>query len=131
MATALTDIFGSEINVYAQPRQSERQYVGFPGAHGVVSLHLGTRGRQLVISGILRATGANYNVARATLQAAIDSIESYLLAYPADYSFAGTVFAMTVFDKFQLAPDSKGKVFRLTREGWVTCNFTMYARTLV
>ena len=131
MAINLTTIFGSEINVYIQPRQSERQYAGFPGSHGVVTMHLGTRGRQLVISGTLRATGANYSVARAALQAAIDSIESYLWAYAADYSFAGTVFATTVFDKFQLVPDSKGKVFRLTREGWVTCNFTMYGRSLV
>lgn len=131
MATALTSIFGSEINVYCQPRQSERQYVGFPGAHGVVSTHLGTRGRQLVISGTLRATGANYAVARAALQSAIDTIESYLLAYPADYSFAGAVFSHTVFDKFQLVPDGKGKVFGLTGAGWVTCNYIMYARTLL
>jgi len=110
---------------------SVRQYAGFPGAHGVVAMHLGTRGRQLVISGTLRATGGSYSAARVVLRAAIDSIESYLWAYAADYSFAGTVYVSTVFDKFQLVPDSRGKVFRLTKGGWVTCDFVCYGRTLV
>jgi len=130
MATALTTIFGTEIKVYEQPRTADRQYVGFPGVHGLLAMHMGTRGRQLVITGILASSGANYNAARANLKAVINSIEPYLWASAADYSFKGTVYLAVVFDRFQLQPDSAGKVFHWTSEGWVTCDFICFARSL-
>jgi len=125
MATALTTIFGNEIKVFCQPRQAARQYVGFPGVHGVVATHLGTRGRQLVISGRMRAA------TRPLLAAAIEAIEPYLWADAADYSFAGGTYSYVVFDKFQLVPDNTGKAFHFTSEGWVTCDFVCFARLLV
>lgn len=131
MATDLTTVFGNKIKVYSQPRQAARQFVGFPGGHGVVAMHLGSRGYQFVISGIIAATGANYAAARANVQAIIDSIEPYLWADAADYSFKGTTYSNIVFVKFQLVPDSNGKAFHWTSEGWVTCSFICYARSLV
>lgn len=131
MATDLTTIFGSEINVYAQPRAADRQYAGFPGAHGVVGMFMGTRGSRLVISGTLASSGANYNTARANLQAVIDSIEAYLLALPADYSFKGTTYYNVVFDRFELIPDARNKVFHWTSEGYATCLFICIARVLI
>ena len=130
MATDLTTIFGSEINVQAQPANVDRQYVGFPGGNGLLSMNLGTRGRQLVIAGTLAATGSGYADARSNLQAIIDNLESYLTAPEADYSFAGTTFLNVVFDRFQLIPDSN-KVFHYTAEGYVTCRFICYGRSLL
>jgi len=123
MATDLTTIFGSEIRVHQQPRSSVRQFAGFPGGHGLVSLWLGTRGRPLVIAGVLRATAGSYAAARAALQTAIDTIETYLWSPAADYSFQGTTFYSVVLNEFQLVPDSDNKVFHFTSAGWVMCSF--------
>lgn len=131
MATDLTTIFGNEIKVYAQPRQAERQYVGLPGVHGLLSMHMGTRGRQLVITGRLAAAGESYAAARTSLQAVIDDIESYLWATAADYSFAGTTYEYVVYDKFQLVPDGGGKVFHWTADGYAIADFICYARSLI
>lgn len=131
MTIDLTTIFGNEIKVYAQPRQADRQYVGLPGAHGLLSMDMGTRGRQLVITGKLAATGNDYADARTNLQAIIDDIESYLWATAADYSFAGTTYEYVVYDKFQLVPDSGGKVFYWTADGYVVADFICYARSLI
>jgi len=122
-ATPLTNIFGTEIKVYAQPRQGQRQYAAFPGADGVVGMFMGTRGRQIVITGMLADTGSNYYNARANLQATIDAIEAYQQEPEADYSFAGETYTDVVFDKFQLVPDNNGKVFYWTSDGYVTCKF--------
>ena len=131
MAIALTAIFGSNINVYVQPRMVERQYVGFTGAHGLLAMHLGTRGRQVVVSGTLRAYSVvNYAAARVLLQAAIDTIEPYLWSDAADYSFYGVTYPMVVWDKFHLVPDSEGKVFHWAIPGWATCKFTAHGRSL-
>jgi len=133
MATALTTIFGDEIKVYAQPRNIDRQYVGFPGANGVVSMHLGTRGRQIVVTGTIYGDGANYAAARTACQVKINAIESYF--YPDvqvdSYSFMGETFYNAVFDKFQLIPDSEGKVFHYTVAGYVIVSFICYLREQV
>ena len=131
MATSLTTIFGSEIKVYAQPRNADRQYVGFAGADGLVSMLMGTRGRQIVVTGRLAASGANYNAARTSLQAVIDGIESYLSIEAADYSFAGTTYSDVVFDRFQLVPDNSGKVFHWTAAGYVIADFVCFMRSLI
>ena len=131
MATALTTIFGSEIKVYRQSRQAERQYVGFAGAHGVTVMHMGTRGRQLVITGRLASSGANYSAARTNCQAVIDSIEAYLNEGSASYSFEGTTFNNVVFDRFELVPGFDGKAFHWTNTGYVTVDFVCYGRELL
>ena len=130
MATNLTTIFGNEIKVYAQPRNADRQYVGFAGADGLVSMQMGARGRQIVVSGRLAAGGANYSAARANLQAVINGIESYLTDAATDYSFAGTTYTDVVFDKFQLIADNAGKAFHWTAAGYATADFVCYLRSL-
>ena len=131
MAVALTDIFGTEINVYHQPRHVERQFAGFVGAHGVIAMHLGTRGRRLIVSGTLRATAVSYAAARFILQNAIDAIDVCQWADAADYSFCGVTLTMVVWDKFELVPDSDGKVFHWVVPGyWCTCKFIAHGRSL-
>ena len=120
MATDLTAIFGNEINVTAQPRSSQRQYAGFAGGHGMVALHLGTRGYVLNLAAKLRATGVSYIAARATLEAAIRVIESYQWAAMADYTYKGTTHYNVVFDKMTIDVDGDGKGFNFTAGGWVT-----------
>ncbi len=129
----LTTIFGNEIVVSPQPRHIDRQYTGIAGAHGLLSMHLGTRGCQIVITGTLAATGANYAAARVNLQAFIDSIEAY--TYPgvaADtYTFMSDTFYNVLFDKFQIIPDREGKIYHYTSTGYVTCRFICYLRQLL
>ena len=124
MAVDLNTIFGNEIKVGLQPRNVDRQYVGFPGAHGVVSTHMGTRGRRLVITGTIRTA------TRALCQAAIEAIEPYLWADAADYTYKGGYYYGIVFDRFQLVPDYQGKFFHFT-SGAVFCQFIMYGRSQV
>ena len=123
MATDLTTIFGSEIKVAAQPRRAEKQYAGFPGAHGLVGMDLGTRGRRMTVTGRLRASGSDYDDARGNLQTTIDTIEAYLWAEAADYTFKGETYNNVVFDKLELLVDNKGTVFHLTSDGKVTVDF--------
>ena len=94
---------------------------------------MGTRGRRLIVSGKLAATGANYQAARVNLQDIIDSIEEYLYpdTDPADYSFAGETYNHVVFEKFQLTPNASGKAFHFTSGGYVTCRFVCFLRQLI
>ncbi len=131
MATALTAILGNEIKVGLRPRAADRQYVGFPGAHGLVAMHMGSRGFGLVVTGKLRATGASYSIARALLVAAIEAIGQYLWLGAADYSFAGTTYYNVVFEDFRLIPNSRGKYFYFTSTGQVVCEFTCRLRGLI
>ncbi len=127
----LATIFGSAIKVGVQPRQSERQYAGFPGAHGVTSMAMGTRGRQLIISGTFYQAGGSYAAARAALQTAIDVIETYLWAASADYTYGNETYYNVVFDKLSLVPDAQGKFFHWNAGGYVTANFVCYGRVLI
>jgi len=130
MATALTDIFGSEICVAAQPWIHHRNYTAFPGANGLLGMWMGTRGYPLIISGRLRATGASYAVARATLQTGINAL-SYLPGWlPGDYSFAGTTYNSIVFDSIRLISDNTGKTFHMTAS-YVYVDFVCQARSLI
>jgi hypothetical protein len=131
----LTYIFGNEIRVFAQPRQIDRQYVGLPGAHGLLSMHMGSRGRQIIVTGTMWGlAGSNedpYIYGRLQCQAAIDAMELYLYADAADYTFMGDTYYNIVFDKIDLIPDGQGKAFHLTAENYVTCNFIAYLRQLI
>lgn len=125
MATDLTTIFGTEIKVYRQPRQIERQYAGFAGSHGLTTMAMGTRGYQLVVTGIVRAS------TRALCQTAIDAIEAAVVLAPAaDYEFYSTPFPAIVFDRFELVPDGDGKCFHFTGS-WVLAQFVCYGRGIV
>ena len=127
----LTYIFGDEIRVFAQPRQIDRQYVGLPGSHGLLSMHMGSRGKQIIVAGTIYGSGNDYAYARAVCQAWLDWIELYLYADAADYTFMDDTYYNVVFDKVELLPDSQGKAFHYTAEGYVTANFIAYLRQLI
>lgn len=130
MATDITTIFGSNIKAYAQPFNIDRSYVGLPGANGLLSMHHGCRGRQIVVTGRMGAYGANYTIARANLQVVIDTIETLL--YPgvaaADFSYFGYTWRNCVFDQFRLIPGPDGKVFHYTAGSYAVCDFIAHIR---
>ena len=131
MAVALTTIFGSEIRVAYQPIEVDRQFSGFPGGHGLVGMHLGSRGHRLTIQGTIAVSGADYPTARAGLRAALDVIETYLSADPADYSFGNEVFYAVVFGPLQLIADSKGKTIHWLKGNYAGCEFICHARCML
>jgi len=131
MAIALTNVFGSAINVVVQPRDSERLYHGFSGAHGATTMFVGTRGRRITVTGTISYTAANYTLARIGAQAAIDAIEAYLWAGAADYSFYGCVFYAVVWDSFRLITDTFGKAFHWNLPGYLTVRFVATGRSLL
>lgn len=134
MATyvSLTSIFGNELKVYFQPRLIERQYTSFPGAHGLLSLFMGTRGRKLVITGRLRVEDDNYDDGREALQAIIDAIEEHCYTEHPDvvYTYKGAYYSNVVFDRFNLVPDGHGKVFHFSSE-YVFADFVCIGRQLI
>lgn len=129
MATALIDLFGTEIKVFAQPRLVETQFVGFPGAHGVVAMNLGTRGKPIIITGTLREAGNSYDTSRKNLDDWITDIEALLWAEAADYTYHGQTFEQIQFVKFDLLPDGEGKLYHMTQDG-VVANFIMRGHIL-
>ncbi len=131
MAVDFTTIFGNEIIVSAQPRRAQKQHTGFPGAHGLVGMHMGTRGRPLVVTGRLRESGTDYSDARSKLQTEIETIEVYLWADAADYTFKGDTYSNVEFDNFRLVPDSKGKIFHFNSVGEVFADFVCLLTILV
>ena len=130
MATDLTTIFGTAINVNLQPVIIERQYDSFPGAHGLTAMHLGSRGYPLTITGTIAVSGTTYAQARANMCTAISAIQQYLFYGIADYSFYYDVYYNVLFDNFVLLPDGEGKLFYWTPSG-LLCRFIMYARCLI
>ena len=125
MPIALTNVFGSEIRLAVQPRTMVRQFSGFPGAHGLTAMSMGTRGYALQVSGTLRAAS------RVLLEVAVRLIERYLW-YGADaYSFAGSTYAYVVWSDFEVLTDSAGKSVHYTSEGWYVCRFVMKGRSLL
>ncbi len=131
MATNLTSIFGYEIVVAPQPRLHDRQYSGFPGAHGLAGMNMGSRGRVVVISGRLAYTGDDYTAARTALQAEINTLDSYMNNGSAAYSFEGETYSNLVFEKIELKPGRHGKVFHYTADGYVFADFVCLARDLL
>jgi len=131
MATDLTYIFGTAIKVEKQPRLVDRQYTGYPGAHGLTTMFLGTRGYVLTIRGILAHYGPDYAAGRAGLQSVIDAIEAYLWAEYDDYTFMNTTYYNIVFERLIIPVNDKGKQFYWTPEGYVSCEFICEARGLL
>lgn len=129
MATDLTTIFGNEIKVTVQPRLADKQYSGYPGAHGLTVMHLGTRGRLITISGRLRESGGSYSTARSSLQSAIDTIESYLNSAADSYSYKGDTYNYIVFESFRIL-ERGGKSVHWTGSDAV-CDFIVRARQLI
>ncbi|MDD5459845.1 MAG: hypothetical protein PHF37_10690 [Phycisphaerae bacterium] len=125
MATALTTIFGSELCVTAQPQIVHRQYTGFPGANGLTSIHLGTRGRQIFIAGRLRASGSNYSNARQNLVKKIADIDALrqLDQDVATYTYQGEAYYDCSLDTFELLRDQFGKAIHYKSNKECFCDF--------
>lgn len=123
MTIALTAIFGTNIKVGFQPRKPVLQLTGFPGANGLVGMHLGSRGYPIFVTGQLTGGGESYTLARQSLIATITTIGSYIFADPASYSFSGTIYDYVIFTEFRLIPDENGKFFHYNAAGNVTCQF--------
>jgi len=129
--TLLTSVFGTQINLVVQPRLTERVYSGFPAAHGVTTMFMGSRGRQVTVSGRIVVAGATYTLGRVAAQVAIDAIEAYLWAPAADYSFYGCVFYAVVWESFHITPDSRGKAFHYCGPGYIEVDFIVQGRTIL
>ena len=125
MATPLTDIFGSEIKVTAQPRDVARQYSHFAGCDGLTAMHMGSRGHRLVVEGIVRAA------TRPQLRSAVLAIEAWLWAGAVDYSFAGNIYYAVLWERLELKRDGSGKSVYFSSAGWVLSRFTAYGRALI
>ncbi|MFA5554907.1 MAG: hypothetical protein WCZ89_02305 [Phycisphaerae bacterium] len=125
MATALTNIFGSEICVTAQPQVAHRQFIGFPGANGLTSIHLGTRGRLISITGRLRASGGTYAQARAALLAKLDAIDELRLpdADVEAYTYHNKTYYDCLLDTFELLRDANGRAIHLNSKKECFCDF--------
>jgi len=125
MAIPLVNIFGSQIKVTCQPREVQRQYSHFAGSHGLTAMHMGSRGHQLIVNGIIRAA------TRVLLRSAILAVESCQWSGAVDYSFAGNTYPAVVWEKFELHRDGTGKSVYWSSTGWVLTRFTAYGRALI
>jgi hypothetical protein len=130
MAINFTSIFGSAIKVGFQPRSANIQYTGFPGAHGVAGMMMGSRGYPIIVSGQLRTSGATYRAARTAMILLIESIEKIQFYGYQDYYYGDEWYQYVVFEKLQLL-DSNGKEFIYTPEGYCVCQFVAYFRSLL
>ena len=124
MSTALSTIFGADIKVGYSPPVHRRQFAGFPGAHGLVSLYLGTRGYEIRVTGTLWTTAGSYAAARALMQTQIDLINAYGAAVPATYTHQGDTYYNVVFGPLKISPSGPdAKTFHWTAAGYCTCRF--------
>jgi len=131
MATELTGLFGTDINVTCQPVRSVRNYYGFPGVHGLLSKWMGTRGQVLIVTGRIEESGQDYETARVALQDVIDEIETCLWDEPADYTFKGYTYTDVVFDRLELIPDADGKSIHWVGQSKCVARFVCYGRVMV
>ncbi len=129
MSIPLTDIFDNEIIVNVQNWRAQRNYVGFPGANGLLSTYLGTRGYVITVTGRLWASGTDYETARSNLQTIIDEINEIVTWYDDDYTHAGCNYESVVWDVFDLVPI--GDKFIRWDGASCHCNFIAQGRSLV
>jgi hypothetical protein len=132
MATALTTIFGNEINVAVGRRQAVRMRTGFAGAHGVTSVNLGSRGYAIVVTGTGRQSlsGLTFAQARAALEAALLAIENYQWIAADTYTYGTGSYYNVEFDKLEVLADGSGKQFYNTGS-YVLCRFRAYLKGLI
>ena len=119
----LRDIFGSEIKVVAQPRRPQRQHAGFPGAHGMTSMNLGTRGRIITVTGRIVGSGIDYAAARRDAEASVAAIDLHQDYDGLSYTYFNEQYDNVVFVSFELLQDNQGKAYHYTSEGLVFVNF--------
>ena len=123
----LNTIFGADIKVGYSPPVHRRQFAGFPGAHGLTSLYLGTRGYEITVTGTIWTLSEppTYAAARALMQTQIDLINSYGALAPATYTHQGDTYYNVVFGPLKIIPSGgDGKTFHWTAAGYCTCRFS-------
>ena len=130
MVTALTDIFGDEIIVADGSCQVDREYSGFAGADGLVSMHLGSRGSDSAVAGIVRGTGESYAAARANARLQMLDIEDTVSLDADDYTFGEDTFENVVWDSVKKIPDANGKIYQLNSKGEVIVRFIITGKML-
>jgi gamma-glutamylcyclotransferase (GGCT)/AIG2-like uncharacterized protein YtfP len=130
MSINFTQVFGSEIKVGFQCREPNNQYAGFPGAHGITGMMMGSRGYPIIITGQLRIGGANYRAARTAMIQLIANIEKLQFYAEQTYTYGDELYMYVVFEKLQLL-DSNGKEFMYTSEGYCVTRFIAYFRSLL
>jgi len=131
MAIALTAIFGSAIKVYSTALQFDHQETGYPGAHGITDMNLGSRGRHLFVRGTLKAAGGTYAKNRGAVSTAIAAIETWLWSPANTFTFFNDVYYNVIFIKFEPIPDNEGKLFHLNSNGSVSVEFLATGRQLI
>lgn len=128
----LAEIFGSEIVVYADYRIVERQQSGFAGSAGITDINLGTRGYSIIIKGVIRASGEDYDSARQALnQKFNEDIEPLLSAEADTYNFGDDEYEQIIWEKINLVPDSEGKVYHWNADGEMIAQFVAQGRALI
>jgi hypothetical protein len=130
MATDLIDLLGGEIVAYAQNRISDREFSGYAGSHGLTSMLLGSRGREVVVRGIVRGEGKDYAAAREDAVNKMDVIEALQWQQAADYYLKGENYYSVVWIKLEKVPDGNGVVYKLNSEGTVLVQFVLHGRSL-
>ena len=109
----LNTIFGSAITVTPQPPDWDKSYTGFAGAHGLVAMDHGSRGRNIVVTGRLEAEGASYAAARTALLSSINTISAYRNNSAATMTYKGETYNYVIFTPFlTLRRDGSGKAVR-------------------
>ena len=131
MSYALTDIFGTGINVTFKPRQSLRQLSSFAGAHGAVGMLMGSAGYPLIVRGFLRTNNnLSYDVARKTMILAVEAIESWQWAGAQTFTYRNEVYYNCFLEKFDLL-DSNGSDFPFIAGGACRTEFLATFRCLL
>lgn len=130
MSTDLYTFFGThELVVVGQPREIERQYTGFPGAHGLTSMFMGSRGKPVIVTGTIRFNGASYEAARYNLEAYIYNLEQIQWADAADYYWLGSNYYNVVWEKLAFINKSD-TTFYWSANGQVMAYFIAVGRQL-
>lgn len=131
MATSLTNVFGDEISVVAQPHEWQKQYSGFAGAHGLTCINMGSRGYKITVKGRLRGNiRSSYDSARSSCQSLIDSVSVILSQSAADYSYKGKTYYDIEWEAIQLIGDSSGNYYHWNLQGQVYVDFVATGRSL-
>jgi len=129
MATQITTLLGNELKTTEAPRVMDRQFASFPGAHGITSITMGSRGWQLVFTGKVRLGGANYAAARAAAQTAIWNIAAMTAWDAGDYTYQNVTYYNCVWTNFRVLGGEKTYVY--TSNGYITVEFTITLQGLL
>jgi hypothetical protein len=127
----LTTVLGNELIVSSDPHQVDRQHTGFAGADGLTSMHLGTRGRAIIVTGTIRVAAPNYVTGRSNAENAIDALMALQFNAEIDYSFAGSYYYAVIFEKLVILTTPSGKSFIRNSAGQMIVRFVYHLRSLL